>query len=182
VSVYGLYKIFSGENHNELSVSVLQGFFSGHPYGAVGTVGVASFVTNPGYVNPPVRETYYYTGRDTFRTPDVYRTDLSFNYAFRIASIDLFLKPEIINVFNSQRIDTTASTFFDTSLFTADNRGTCSHAGPGGTPGPCQPFNPFTSTPVEHVNWEKGPKFGQAINPFGFQQPRTYLIGLGLRF
>jgi hypothetical protein len=32
------------------------------------------------------------------------------------------------------------------------------------------------------VNWQKGPNFGKAINPFGFQQPRTYRIGLGLRF
>lgn len=182
VSIYGLYKIFSGENHNELSVSLLQGFFSGHPYGAVGTVGVASFVTNPGYVTPPVRETYYYTGRDAFRTPNVFRTDLSLNYAFRIGALDLFLKPEVINVFNSQRVDTTANTFFDTSLLTADNRGTCAHAGPGGTSGPCQPFNPFTTAPVEGVNWQKGPKFGQAINPFGFQAPRTYRVGLGLRF
>lgn len=182
VSVYGLYRIFSGENHNELSVSLLQGFFSGHPYGAVGTVGVKNFVTNPGYVNPPVRETYYYTGRDAFRTPDVFRTDLSFNYAFRLGGLDLFVKPEVINVFNSQRVDTSFSSDFDTSVLTADNGGTCAHAGAGGTAGPCQPFNPFTTTPVEGVNWQKGSKFGQAINPFGFQQPRTYRVGLGLRF
>ncbi|MFY9826357.1 MAG: TonB-dependent receptor [Thermoanaerobaculia bacterium] len=182
VSVYGLYKIFTGESHNELSVSVLQGFFSGHPYGAVGTVGVRAFVTNPGYVTPPVRETYYYTGRDAFRTPDVFRTDLSFNYAFRIGGLDLFVKPEVLNVFNSQRVDTTASTFFDTSVLTADNGGTCAHGGPGGTAGPCQPFNPFTTSPVEGVNWQKGPNFGKAINPFGFEQPRTYRVGLGLRF
>jgi outer membrane receptor for ferrienterochelin and colicin len=182
VSVYGLYKIFSGEHNNELSAALLQSFFSGHPYGAVGTVGVSSVVTNPGYVTPPVRETYFYTGRDAFRTPDVFRTDLSLNYAFRIGGIDLFLKPEVVNVFNSQRIDTTSSSFFDTTVFSADNRGTCAHAGAGGTSGPCQAFNPFTTTPVEGVNWQKGPNFGKAINPFGFQSPRTYRVGLGLRF
>ncbi|HXO20124.1 MAG TPA: hypothetical protein VOA87_09415 [Thermoanaerobaculia bacterium] len=58
----------------------------------------------------------------------------------------------------------------------------CSQAGPGGAPGKCLPFNPFTTTPVEHVNWEKGPRFGQAINPLGFQQPRTYRFSVGIRF
>jgi outer membrane receptor for ferrienterochelin and colicin len=178
VSVYGLYKILTDEHHNELSLSVLQGFFSGHPYGAAGTVGVASFVTNPGYVNPPVREGYFFTNRDAFRTPNVFRTDISLNYAFRIGAIDLFLKPEVINVFNSQHIDTTASTFFDTTVLTADNGGACSQS----PTGRCLPFNPFTTTPVEGVNWQKGPKFGQATNSFGYQQPRTYRVGLGLRF
>jgi hypothetical protein len=84
----------------------------------------------------------------------------------------------VINVFNSQHQDTTASTFFDATVLTADNNGACSQS----PTGRCLPFNPFTTTPVEGVNWQKGPKFGQAINAFGFQQPRTYRVGLGLRF
>jgi hypothetical protein len=181
VSLYGLYKIFSGENHNELSVGLLQGFFSGHPYGAVGTVGVpSSIVANPGYVNPPARETYYYTARDAFRTPNVFRTDLTFNYAFRVGGLDLFVKPEVINVFNSLHVDTTANTFFDASVMTADNGGVCRDSPLPGQR--CVAFNPFTTTPVEGLNWQKGPNFGKAINPLGFQQPRTYRVGLGLRF
>src|SRR4029077_15278254 len=121
------------------------------------------------------RETYYYTARDAFRTPNVFRTDLSFNYAFRVGGLDLFVKPEIINVFNSLHVDTTASTFFDTSVLSADNGGECPQAPlNSANRRPCLPFNPFTTTPVEGVNWQKGPKFGQAINPFGFQSPRTY--------
>ena len=53
-------------------------------------------------------------------------------------------------------------------------------------------FNPFTDTPVEGVNWVKGPLFGQPTNATNwinagggggsFQLPRTYLFAAGLRF
>ncbi|PYQ60184.1 MAG: hypothetical protein DMF53_17540, partial [Acidobacteria bacterium] len=69
-------------------------------------------------------------------------------------------------------------TLFDTTIFTADNRGACSNS----PTGRCLPFNPFTEKPVEGVNWQKGPNFGKAVNQFGFQQPRTFLVSFGLRF
>jgi outer membrane receptor protein involved in Fe transport len=184
VNLYGLYQILSGRTQT-LSVSLLQSFASGHPYGAVGTATLinpatgANYVTNPGYVNPPVRTNYYFTSRDTFKTPNVFRTDLSFNYSFRFSQLELFVHPEVINVFNSQRVDTTAVDVFDTTILTADNRGDCD---PGPGVSACKPFNPFTEKPVQGVNWQKGPNFGKPVSPRAYQVPRTYRLSIGLRF
>ena len=176
VNLYGVYKIFD-HGSNSLSASVLQGFYSGNPYEAVGSILITPYVTNPGYVNPPTQVTYYFSKRGALTTPNVLRTDLSFNYDFRIGKLDLFLKPEVTNVFNSQKIDTTDPRYFDTTILTAGNAANC----PGSPTGKCLPFNPFTDTPVEGVNFVKGPNFGKAINPLGFQQPRTYRFALGVR-
>jgi hypothetical protein len=182
VSLYGLYQILSGRH--DLSVSLLQSYFSGRPYGALGSATLidpvtrANYVTNPGYQTPPVRVGYYFTNRDAFETPDTYRTDLSFNYGLSIGGLEIFLQPEVINLFNEQRVDTTASNLFDTTILTADNGGLC-----GQSPtGRCLAFNPFTERPVEGVHWTKGPNFGKGINPVAYQTPRTFRLSVGLRF
>jgi outer membrane receptor protein involved in Fe transport len=177
VNLYGVYKIFD-HGHNGLSASVLQGFFSGHPYEEAGAILIAPYVTNPGYLTPPNNVTYFFSGRGALTTPNVYRTDISFNYEFKLGSVDLFLKPEVINVFNSQKVDTTDPRYFDTTILTAANSAAC----PDSPTGRCLPFNPFTEKPVEGVNFVKGANFGKPINPFGYQQPRLYRVGLGLRF
>ena len=177
VSLYGLLKLFSGRNQ-ELNVSVLEVFASGHPYGAVGTASLlarandlsSNFVSNPGYLNPPQTVTYYFTARDAFRTPNIYRTDLSFNYTLGLGKLNVFLHPEVINIFNQQRVDTTAIDLFNTTVLTANN-----------TAGIAR-FNPFTTTPVEGVNWRKGPNFGKPVSPLAFEQPRTYRFSVGVRF
>jgi hypothetical protein len=84
----------------------------------------------------------------------------------------------VINVFNRQKVDTTDSRYFDTSIATADTRGKCRN----GLNGNCEPFNPFTETPVEGRNWQRGPNFGKAINPLGYQTPRTFRFTAGVRF
>jgi Carboxypeptidase regulatory-like domain/TonB dependent receptor-like, beta-barrel len=169
VNLYGVFKIFDDDRHS-LSASLLQSYFSGHPYEAVGTIVIRPFVTNPGYLTPPARSTYFFSERGAFKTPDVFRTDVSLNYDFRVGKINLFVKPEVVNVFNGDKIDTTDIRYFNTTVLTAD------------TTAGLAPFNPFTDTPVEGVNWVRGEKFGKAINPLAFQQPRTYRIGVGLRF
>jgi hypothetical protein len=183
VNVYGVYKIFDHER-NSLSASVLQGFYSGHPYEEVGAISLinpatgANYVNNPGYLTPPSQVTYFFSQRGAFTTPNVLRTDISFNYGFRLGGIDLFLKPEVINVFNSQKVDTTDIRYFDTTVLTAANSAAC----PQSPTGRCLAFNPFTDKPVEGVNWVKGPNFGKPINALGYQQARVYRVGLGLRF
>jgi outer membrane receptor for ferrienterochelin and colicin len=177
VNLYGVYKVLNKGRHS-LSASLLESYFSGHPYEAVGTIRTQAYVTNPGYLAPPVRVNYYFSDRGAFRTPDVFRTDISLNYEFRIGGLDLFLKPELINVFNAKKVDTTDIRYFNTSVLTADNAAAC----PGSPTGRCLAFNPFTETPVEGVNWVKGPDFGKAVNALGFQQPRTYRFAVGLRF
>jgi hypothetical protein len=183
VTLYGLYNVFSGGRQG-LSVSLAQSYFSGHPYDAPGSITLINpdtkqnYVPNPGYLNPPVRTTYYFSKRGAFTTPSVLRTDLSLNYRFKIGDVDLFVQPQIINLFNRQTVDTTDISLFDTTIFTADNRGACSNS----PTGRCLPFNPLTEKPVEGVNWQKGPNFGKPTSPFGYQTPRTFRISLGLRF
>ena len=182
VNLYGVYRIFSRDRHS-LNVSLLEYYGSGHPYDAVGTISLlnaagANFVTNPGYLTPPTTVGYYFSKRGAFTTPTVTRTDLSLNYDFKIGGVDLFLHPEMTNVFNSQKVDTTDVRYFDTTILTSNNAAAC----PNSPTGRCLPFNPFTETPVEGVNWVKGPNYGKAINALGFQLPRTYRFSVGVRF
>jgi hypothetical protein len=175
VNLYAVYRLFDNDRHG-LNLGLLQSYASGHPYSAVGTIRTGPFVTNPGYQAPPVRVNYFFSGRGALTTPEVTRTNLSIDYQIRFAGLELFVKPEVVNVFDEEEVDTTDIRYFDTTILTADNAASCS-------PGvPCQPFNPFTTTPVEGVHWVKGPNFGKPINPLGYQQPRTYLISAGLRF
>jgi len=177
VNLYGVYKVLGNDRHS-LSAGLVQSYFSGHPYEAVGTIRTQAFVTNPGYLAPPLRVSYFFSDRGEFRTPDVFRTDINLNYEFRIGGVNLFVKPEMINVFNAKKVDTTDIRYFDTSVLTADNAAAC----PGSPTGRCLAFNPFTETPVEGVNWVKGPNFGKPTNALGFQQPRTYRFAVGVRF
>jgi hypothetical protein len=45
-----------------------------------------------------------------------------------------------------------------------------------------QPFNPFTTVPVEGVHWAKSPTFGRALNRFAYTTPRTFRFTFGVRF
>ena len=179
VTAYGVYKILTSARH-ELSASLVQSYFSGHPYSAAATVNVRDYITNPGYVTPPVRNTYFFSERGAFTTPAVYPTDFRLNYSFRVGGLDLFLQPEVQNVFNQQHVDTTDIRYLDTSVATRDNGGDCDLATPGTQP--CAAFNPFTEKPVEGVHFQRGPNFGKASNILGYQQPRTYRFTMGLRF
>jgi len=179
----GLYGTWSSQfgGRHDVSVGVLESFSSGQPYQAVAPINTRPYVTNPGYVIPPSTVNYFFSKRGAFTTDTVLRTDVSFNYSIHLGPVEAFIRPEILNVFNAQHVDTTAVQF-DATVFSAGNGGKCSQAGPGGTLATCRAFNPFTETPVEHVNWEKGPNFGKATGPNAFQYPRTYRIGIGLRF
>lgn len=175
VNLYAVYTLFESDLQS-VRVSGLQHYSSGRPYEAIGTINPAAYVTNPGYASTPVVN-YYFTGRGELLTPDIYRTDLSISWEMRIGKLDIFIEPEIVNVFNAQRVDTTATNLLDQSVFTANNSGATSCNGAR-----CQAFDPFTTTPVEGVHWAKGPSFGTAINPLAFQQPRTYRLSVGIRF
>jgi len=50
------------------------------------------------------------------------------------------------------------------------------------TPARFQPFNPFTTEPVQGANWDFGPTFGQAQNRFAYTTPRTVRVTFGVRF
>ena len=123
------------------------------------------------------------------------QTDFSLNYSFRVPvggrDIEMFIQPEVINVFNADDIISTNVNFFNTAIFDATNTGatSCANAGPTGGPGRCRTFNPFTETPVEGIHWNKRPTdargfngFGTATTPDAYQTARTYRFSVGIRF
>jgi len=188
IRAWALYDIFKTDHHS-LSASVLQNYFSGTPYGAVGAVVSRDFIANPGYVIRPASVTYYYTDRDTFHTDNITNTDISLNYAFHFQSfgkgIEIYLQPIIQNVFNEHGVLNVNTAVRDATT----NPPKCVVAGCNPLvdpilPGTFRPFNPYTSTPVEgdKLNWQKGPNFGKPTNQLDYQQPRTYRLSVGFRF
>ena len=180
-TLYGIFNLLAGERHS-VSLGLLQSYFSGRAYSAAGTVSLlavagvpsSNYVTNPGYAQPPSTATYFFSDRGAFRTPDVFRTDLSVNYAVELWGTELFLDGEVINVFDEQRVDTVDTTLFNTTVQTAASGGAAGAS--------LRRFDPFTETPVEGVHWRKGPLFGQPTGPLAYQTPRTFRLGVGLRF
>ena len=160
-----------------ISLGVVQASDTGAPYGAVGTVRSRDYVTNPGYETPPASVTYYYTARDAFRTDDIKRTDLSLNYAGKIGPVEIFVQPQVVNVFNNRGKDRGQHDRPDLRGRPAANYAN---------------FNPFTTVPTQGLsgsgaNWDYA-RVGTctAANPsaagalaFGsahaadYQQPRT---------
>ena len=45
-----------------------------------------------------------------------------------------------------------------------------------------QAFNPFTTTPIEGVHYQRAPTFGQPIEANDYQTPRSWFFALGFRF
>ena len=154
-------------DRHRLTASLLQSYASGTPYGAVGAVDTRPFVTNPGYSVPPASVTYYFTERDAFRTDNITRTDIAFNYSFKWSSIEVFLQPEVINAFNEDGVE-----FVSGAVLDATNA-------PAGT---LSTFNPFTTTTVEGVHWSKAASFGKPQVAADFQTPRTIRFSVGVRF
>jgi hypothetical protein len=174
-----------------LTLSVLQMMESGVPYGAVNASGIdpRSYVTNPGYLVPPpgTLTTYYYTARDAFRTEGQFRTDFAANYARRIPGagrFEVFGQLQVLNVFNQSQLCACGSTIF----------GTGGGGNAGGvntqridttvltpvTTSSLAAFNPFTTTPVQGVNWNLGPNFGRAVSRFAYTTPQSMRLSFGV--
>src|SRR5262249_49148014 len=130
-------------------------------------------------------ENYYFTPRDAFHTESSYRTDLALNYAYGISArprrIELFVQGQILNLFNQFQLcgcgnDVFANggnvtlTRIDQTILT--NVNSLSY----------EPFNPFTTAPVQGVHWNYGPRFGQPLNRMAYTSPRTFRITFGVRF
>ena len=176
-----IWDIVSTSRHN-LSFSWLENYFSGAPYEAVGDVRSRLYIDNPGYHNAPTSVTYYFTPRGAFRVADVHRTDISFNYSFFVpiagVEVELFVQPEVVNVFNEHAVIRPNPVVRDrtNSLAFAD-------------------FDPWTETPIQcplgaplpqctetGAHWQKAQFFGQAVQASDYQDPRTFRVSLGMRF
>jgi hypothetical protein len=170
--------------HNRLSISLLQRYESGTPYGASALVRSYLYVTNPGYISPPTTATYYFTKADAFLTPNVTNTDISANYSFVFtglgANFEIYIVPQITNIFNEKNAVLVDATVYDAT-----------------TKSSLKDFNPFTTKPVEctqfsdarrtsctqtGANWYKGPDFGKPTTTASYQTPRTFRISVGIRF
>ena len=182
VRVVGTYDFRLGQAFT-ITPGLVQSYDTGLPYGAVGVASVSPYVTNPGYLLPPSQSTYYYTARDAYRTEDVWRTDLSVNLSANLGPVEIFVIPQMTNVFNSSAV-----TAPNTSVRSGTTASASSSTG-------LMRFNPFTSAPIEcpqgsssaacaamGANWQKGPTFGQPTSAASYQAPRRYYIGMGVRF
>jgi outer membrane receptor for ferrienterochelin and colicin len=190
---YGVPKV------DGLTVSLFQDFSTGVPYGAGGGLPVGQsgfsasafvdarpYVTDPGYVTPQggPRETYYYTARDAFRTEMSRRTDLAINYSYRIpraSSVEAFVQAQIVNLFNVQDMCACGSDVFNNGGNVAVSRIGSGVLNPVNSPS-LTPFNPFTETPVQGVNWNYNTNFGTPLNRFAFTSPRMFRMSFGVRF
>ena len=157
-------------SRNNLNISLLQSFSSGTPYSAAQTINTVPYVgagTDLGYVQNPPFVTYFFSDRGAFRTENVTRTDIAVNYSFFVniggGQLEFFVQPEVINVFNESAITNPNTTI----------------AGPRQG---MAAFDPFTEDPVQGVNWEFGPNWGEASLAGDYQQPRTVRFSFGLRF
>ena len=164
-----------------LLVSVLQTLETGVPYGAVATTGLdpRMYVTNPGYLSPPTAVTYYLTPRDAFRTEGQRRTDFAANYAYKIPGRagGGAVRPAA----GAQRLQPVAVVRLRTAGIPERRRGELSADRPD-RDASVQTFNPFTTVPVEGVQWTKGPNFGTASNRLAFTSPRAFRVSFGVRF
>ena len=104
-----------------------------------------------------------------------------------VSALDVSVQAQILNLFNQFQLCACGSTVFGT--------GSAANAGgvnlqridttvltPGTTSSQFATFNPFTTTPVQGVNWDYGPIFGQATSRFAYTTPRTFRMSVGLRF
>jgi hypothetical protein len=166
------------------------------------------YVTNPGYLAPPPGSstTYYFntdcsavparitdTGitcvggqRDAFRLEGQKRTDFAANYTHGIdvgsQKIDLFVQAQIVNLFNQFQFCGCGGTVFVNGGNVQQNRIDQTVRTNVSTPSTYATFNPFTTTPVQGVNWDYAPTFGTALNRFAYTTPRQFRITFGVRF
>jgi hypothetical protein len=154
-----------------LSAFLLQSFDSGRPYSAVANIDPTKTVSsvtsvNFGYALNQVHSgPYFFSARGAFRTDDVLSTDLAVNYEVPCRGMRLFLKGDVLNLFDNAAVvspDTVVMTGFTTSGL--------------------RQFNPFTEVPVQGVNYRLSPTFGKATGPESYQTPRTFQLSLGARF
>lgn len=154
-------------------IGVVQQVESGTPYGAVGTIAIRPYVTDPGYAVSPGNQTYYFTARDAFRTEAMKRTDLSVRLSRRLGNVrapEVFAQFQLLNVFNQFDLINITDDYVNTTVLTAANDASLTR------------FNPFTETPVEGVHWRKGSRFGEAVSERAYTTPRTFRFSVGVRF
>jgi hypothetical protein len=193
-----------------LNIGAIERIDSGVPYSATGTINTAwENVTNaPAYATPPTTEVYFFTKRGAFRTAALRATDLSSTFSFpTFHGAELYIEGYAFNVFNAHAVVNNfsgATQVINATILTARNSACGTKFGQtiaGQTNTrlvTCQPFNPFTGTPVEFIpgvspvtgtyNYQKqydangNTVFGTPTSKLAYQNPRSYSMAVGIRF
>jgi hypothetical protein len=165
-----------------MTFGLVQQIGSGAPYGASGLINPLSFMSNPGYLTPPAQLEYLFTARDAFRTATTYRTDISINYAYRVSHLgggqpELFFHGEVLNIFNQFQLCGCGENVFRNGGITD-----LTTIGQGARVMTSAPFNPYTTQPVQGVNWDYNSTFGTPLNAFAYTSPRIFRFSVGVRF
>ncbi len=164
--VWGSYEAPLPPSLGTFNLGFMQRYDSGLPYDFSMLVDSRPYVTNPGYLSPPATVPYYVSERGAYRFDGSWRTDLSLAWNHKVrGTAEVFVRGVMNNVFNNA-----ALTSFNTTIIGRSGDATLAA------------FNPFTASPVEGVNWKKGPSFGQPVSPNSYQSPREYNFSLGFRF
>jgi outer membrane receptor for ferrienterochelin and colicin len=151
-----------------IDVGVVQRADSGVAVDVNGSIDPRPYVTNPGYVTPTQSVTYYFIRRGDFRWDPVFSTDFAVTWARKLTSsthTELFARFVLTNAFNNAAV-----TRGDIGINTRSNNASF------------QAFNPFTTKPVQGVNWDYSPTFGQPQAFDDYQPPRTFSFSAGVRF
>jgi hypothetical protein len=172
VRMWGTVRLPMSERFGSVTLGVLEQINSGTPYGALGSIRTGAFVDDPGYAEPPDTVSYWFSGRDAFRTDDMFRTDLSINYDYRLPGrATLFGQVQVVNLFNQFQLFNLGSNAINTTVLTAVD-----------DPDRFVPFNPFTERPVQGVHWDYDERFGTPTGAAAYTLPRTFQFALGVRF
>ena len=156
------------EAAGHIDLGVLQRADSGVAVDVNGSIDPRAYVTNPGYVTPIGSVAYYFVPRGSFRWDPVYSTDFAVTWAKRLPQLrraELFFRGVVTNLFNNA-----ARTRGDIGINTRLNN--AAYAA----------FNPFTTTPVQGVNWDYSPTFGQPQAFDDYQPARLFSFSVGVRF
>jgi outer membrane receptor for ferrienterochelin and colicin len=151
-----------------VDVAIVERADSGVAVDVNGSIDPRPYVTNPGYVTPIQSVAYYFTPRGSFRWDNVYSTDFAVTWARRLPSLnrtELFFRGVVTNIFNNA-----ARTRGDIGINTRINNANY------------QAFNPFTTTPVQGVNWDYSPTFGQPQAFDDYQPSRLFSFSFGIRY
>lgn len=151
-----------------VDVAMVQRADSGVAVDVNGSIDPRPFVANPGYVTPIQSVAYYFTPRGSFRWDEVYSTDFAVTWGKRLPSLEraeLFFRGVITNIFNNA-----ARTRGDIGINTRINNASY------------QAFNPFTTTPVQGVNWDFSPTFGEPQAFDDYQPARVFSFSVGIRY
>jgi hypothetical protein len=194
-----LYVTYGVPKVRGLIISALETLESGVPYGAsnLNTTGNFNGINPqpyvngaPPYENPPsgANTIYFYTPRDEFRTEAQKRTDFAINYSRgipgvgRMSTLQFFAQAQIVNLFNQFQLCGCGGTVFQNGGATTQTRIDTTTLTSVNTPSRFKPFNPFTTTPVQGVNWDYGANFGKALNRLAYTSPRQFRFSFGVRF